>query len=260
MFMTCWPRSKPSFPKHGRHRASGIRTMLSCTFAAGGYCRLGRSLSAEQRFALSDKQIKLAQNLRRPGGDRHRERAAYSRRSRNAMQNCGRPWSIRQQRLRCSASSAARRRTCSRCSMPSSRAPPGFAGLMTWCCDSRGNATVPRAHFGPIPIGRVEISIDAPQYHWMREHGALHIPDVRAQNDFPTLGPPVTRALFIRSPSSAGGTHWNIGRTSHRSAPLHPGADQAPRNLRRPGGHRHRERADCSNACSRTAWQRLYLG
>ena len=23
---------------------------------------------------------------------------------------------------------------------------------------------------------------------WMREHGTLHIPDVRAQNDFPTLG------------------------------------------------------------------------
>ena len=25
-------------------------------------------------------------------------------------------------------------------------------------------------------------------YRWMREHGTLHIPDVRAQNDFPTLG------------------------------------------------------------------------
>ena len=47
---------------------------------------------------------------------------------------------------------------------------------------------VPRAHFGPIPIGRVEISIDEPQYRWMREHGTLHIPDVRAQNDFPMLG------------------------------------------------------------------------
>ena len=47
---------------------------------------------------------------------------------------------------------------------------------------------VPRAHFGPIPIGRVEISIDEPQFRWMREHGTLHIPDVRAQNDFPTLG------------------------------------------------------------------------
>ena len=30
-----------------------------------------------------------------------------------------------------------RRPTCSRSSTPSSRAPPGFVGLMTWCCDSR---------------------------------------------------------------------------------------------------------------------------
>ena len=40
----------------------------------------------------------------------------------------------------------------------------------------------------PYPSGRVEISIDAPQFRWMREHGTLHVPDVRAQNDFPTLG------------------------------------------------------------------------
>jgi GAF domain-containing protein/anti-sigma regulatory factor (Ser/Thr protein kinase) len=51
-----------------------------------------------------------------------------------------------------------------------------------------GNATVPRAHFGSIAIGRAEISIDEPQYRWMREHGALHIPDVRAQNEFPGVG------------------------------------------------------------------------
>ena len=51
-----------------------------------------------------------------------------------------------------------------------------------------GNDTVPRAHFGPIPIARVEISIDEPQFRWMREHGTLHIPDVREQNDFPTVG------------------------------------------------------------------------
>ena len=47
---------------------------------------------------------------------------------------------------------------------------------------------VSRAHFGPIPIRRVEISIDEPHFRWMREHGTLHVPDVRAQNDFPTLG------------------------------------------------------------------------
>jgi signal transduction histidine kinase/putative methionine-R-sulfoxide reductase with GAF domain len=53
---------------------------------------------------------------------------------------------------------------------------------------NENNTLVPRAHFGPISIVRVEISIDEPQYRWMREHGALHIPDVRAQNEFPTVG------------------------------------------------------------------------
>ena len=28
--------------------------------------------------------------------------------------------------------------------------------------------------------GRAEISIDEPQFRWMREHGTLHVPDVRA--------------------------------------------------------------------------------
>jgi signal transduction histidine kinase len=51
-----------------------------------------------------------------------------------------------------------------------------------------GNAMVPRAHFGSIPIGRVEISIDESQVRWMREHGTLHVPDARAQNDFPQVG------------------------------------------------------------------------
>jgi GAF domain-containing protein len=50
-----------------------------------------------------------------------------------------------------------------------------------------GNIMVSRAHFGAIPIARVEISIDEPRWEWMREHGTLHIPDVRAQNDIPML-------------------------------------------------------------------------
>jgi signal transduction histidine kinase len=47
---------------------------------------------------------------------------------------------------------------------------------------------VQRAHFGPIPLSGVEIGIDDPRHRWMREHGTLHVPDIRAQNDFPTLG------------------------------------------------------------------------
>ena len=43
-----------------------------------------------------------------------------------------------------------------------------------------GNSHVSRAHFGSIPdLAAIEISIDAPQYRWMREHGTLHVPDVR---------------------------------------------------------------------------------
>ena len=35
---------------------------------------------------------------------------------------------------------------------------------------------------------------------WIREHGTLHIPDVRAQNDFPTLGSFGTRAHSLSFP------------------------------------------------------------
>ena len=60
---------------------------------------------------------------------------------------------------------------------------------MTSCCGCvEGDRSVPRAHFGSIPVGRDEISIDEPHHRWIREHGTLHVPDVRAQSDFPTLG------------------------------------------------------------------------
>jgi GAF domain-containing protein len=51
-----------------------------------------------------------------------------------------------------------------------------------------GSNTVARAHFGTIPVARIEISIDEPQVRWVREHGTLHLPDIRAQSDFPMLG------------------------------------------------------------------------
>jgi signal transduction histidine kinase len=51
-----------------------------------------------------------------------------------------------------------------------------------------GNVMVVRSHFGPIPIGRGDMSIDKPRFSWMREHGTLHIPDRREQNIIPTVG------------------------------------------------------------------------
>src|SRR5215831_15329046 len=63
-----------------------------------------------------------------------------------------------------------------------------------------GDANVVRAHFGSLPIYRIEISMDEPQYPWMREHGTLHVPDVRAQNDFPTLSPLGIWRTFLAAP------------------------------------------------------------
>ena len=63
-----------------------------------------------------------------------------------------------------------------------------------------GDVMIPRAHFGSVPMGRVEISIDEPQYQWMREHGTLHIPDVLAQNDFPMLGAVSGTRTLLRVP------------------------------------------------------------
>src|SRR4029434_10602220 len=40
------------------------------------------------------------------------------------------------------------------------------------------------AHFGSVPIPVREIDIDAQTPRWVREHGTLHIPDVRAQKVF----------------------------------------------------------------------------
>jgi signal transduction histidine kinase len=52
------------------------------------------------------------------------------------------------------------------------------------------NHMVARAHFGPVPPppSRVDVSIDAPEFCWIREHGTLHISDIRAHNEFPFLG------------------------------------------------------------------------
>ncbi len=63
-----------------------------------------------------------------------------------------------------------------------------------------GNMMVPRGHFGPVPTGRLDISIDEPLYRWIRENGTLHITDVRAQREFPTLGSTSGWRTFLAAP------------------------------------------------------------
>src|SRR5262245_43406734 len=64
-----------------------------------------------------------------------------------------------------------------------------------------GDVMVARAHFGPIPMPRNEVSIDAPEFRWVREHGTLHIPDLRQQrDDFPGLGSIIGFLTFLAAP------------------------------------------------------------
>ena len=79
---------------------------------------------------------------------------------------------------------------------------------------------VPRARFGPIPIGRPIISIDEPQYHWMQEHGTLYIPDVRAQKDFPALGSAGDWRTYLTAPLRQQGEL--IGTLNARRTELRP--------------------------------------
>jgi GAF domain-containing protein len=74
----------------------------------------------------------------------------------------------------------------------------GIDDVVLWLRD--GPMVVPRAHFGSMPVNRVEISIDDEHYCWMREHGVLHVPDVRAQSDFPMLGTMSGWRTFLGAP------------------------------------------------------------
>jgi len=58
------------------------------------------------------------------------------------------------------------------------------------------NAMVLRAHFGSVPLGPEEVGIEAPPIRWVREHGTLHIPDVRAQDDILLVSPGPLRTFL----------------------------------------------------------------
>ena len=85
-----------------------------------------------------------------------------------------------------------------------------------------GNTLVSRAHFGPIPITDVEISIDAPRFRWVREHGTLHVPDVQAQSDFPTGFPGTSRTFLLVPLRQQGATRWNADARRTEVRPFTP--------------------------------------
>ena len=160
------------------------------------------------------------------------------------MRNCARRWSTRRQQPKCSASSAARPRTCSRCSTPLSRAPRGFVESMTWYCDSaRGTLWFRGLILVRYPLPTLKISIDEPRVSLdARAWHTSHSRHPRAKRISNVGVPSAASRTFLVAPLRQQGEFiGTTERASHRGAPLHAGADQAPRNLCRPGRDRDRK-------------------
>src|SRR5262245_41125209 len=83
-----------------------------------------------------------------------------------------------------------------------------------------GDMLATRAHFGPIPVSSIELSLDEPRNRWIREHGTLHIPDTRAQHDLPKAGSRGNSRTFLAVPLRQKGEL--IGRLGARRTEVRP--------------------------------------
>ena len=114
-----------------------------------------------------------------------------------------------------------------------------------------GNMSVTRAHFGSMPLGRVEVSFDGATLsvgYASMVRSTFPMSRPAQKRFFPDalglLAARVAHVLFWPLPfCQQGELIGTLNAQSRRSASLYPGADQAARNLCRSGSYRHRERA-----------------
>ena len=107
------------------------------------------------------------------------------------------------------------------------------------------------AHHGPIPLvtkpgDTILLTRQSTAGRAVLEQRTIHLPDLEAAAaEFPTtfrLSPRAGRCSS-RAPRKRGAGARRDRHPPLGGAPVHPRADRRPRELRRPGGHRHRERA-----------------
>ena len=238
-------------------RLGGYRTVLACRCCARGSDRRLRAV-ARRRSAFTERQIELVEDLRRPGGDRHRERAAVRggagahaelERGAAAADRDGRraegdqPLDLR---------SADGARHAGRIGRPAVRRRQGRHRP----ADRRRRSTVRRdatASRRASSAYREATSVaDRPRLgqsggRCSRSNASIQIADVLADPEYTHGGDCRGRRISARC--------WQCrccGRTSligvfalmrTEPQPFTDKADRTGQDLRRPGGDRHRERA-----------------
>ena len=110
-------------------RTGEIRTILTTPLLREGLAIGAIHVRRPEVRPFTDKQIALLKTFAAKPSSPSRM-SGSSRNCRSVTPNCARRWSIRRPPPRCSASSAARPRMCSRCLTRLWQAPCGFVGLM----------------------------------------------------------------------------------------------------------------------------------
>ena len=252
----CWP-TDPSI------RSSRWPSRPAFAARSGCRCCARDESSAPSRRRARGRPVhrqadRAAQDLRRPGGDRDRERAPVQRDRRRRS-------SSRPRQPRSCASSAARRPTCSRCSTRSCRARARLCDAQDRdvCSAVDGErlrlpSRPRRTRRSPEPAWRaadrqrpsagsrgLERAHRATSHDLRRRAGRSGVHDARRTRwRTAATAPMLWRAAAARGRRAIGA----IVVAPDRRCAVHRQADRAAQDLRRPGGDRDRERAPVQRA------------
>ena len=245
----CGRRREYARPRRSQRRLAFRTLLVVPLLREGERDRRDRRGSAPSRAFLRQAD-RAAPDLRRPGGDRDRERAPVQRDQGGARAADARP-------PRCCASSRSSPPTCSRCSTRSlERAARCSARrrrrclaarrrlLRTWRLRTASRRRAPcddgssRVRSNAISRrGRsLERAVDPHRRHAMpiRTYPARHATAARSTG---------VRTVLVRAAAARATSRSARSASARGSAAVHRQADRAAQDLRRPGGDRDRERA-----------------